>query len=96
VQFIYSTTLWRSSFELLYSDRTETQDVCVFCMIHAWCVDLLRAWLVAFVLGGDAAVDTLVKHAARTVRGKKLLILLEHFLVVVGQGGYFVNFLGGV
>jgi hypothetical protein len=68
----------------------------VFCMIHAWCVDLLRAWLVAFVLGGDAAVDTLVKHAARTVRGKKLLILLEHFLVVVGQGGYFVNFLGGV
>jgi hypothetical protein len=41
--------------------------------------------VVALALGGDEAVDTLVKDAARRIHGKKLLIILDHVLVVLSQ-----------
>jgi hypothetical protein len=48
---------------------------------------------VVFALGGDAAVDTLIKDTARWVHGKKFLIVLNHFLVVFRQSLNFINVL---
>jgi hypothetical protein len=54
---------------------------------------LCRSSVVASALGGDAAVDTLIKDAARRVHGKKLLIILNHFLVVFSQSWDLINVL---
>jgi hypothetical protein len=52
---------------------------------------LCRSSVVVSALGGDAAVDTLIKDTARWVHGKKLLIVLNHFLVVFSQSLNFIN-----
>jgi hypothetical protein len=52
---------------------------------------LCRSSVVASALGGDAAVDTLIKDAARWVNGKKLLIILNYFLVVFSQCRDLIN-----
>jgi hypothetical protein len=47
--------------------------------------------VVASVLGGDEAVDTLTEDTARRVHGEKLLIILDHVLVVCSQRRDLIN-----
>lgn len=49
--------------------------------------------VVAPALGGDAAVDTLIKDAARRVNSKKLFVILDNSLVFWGQTRDLINVL---